>query len=82
MKERAESIWEEMVDFVIYKIIPKCPLQSFTVDVYRKIDAKFWIFGFNPFSPPTNSFYFSWEELFEEKFGEYKPEFRYNDGQS
>ena len=78
--DRVDAMWTDMIDFVQYKILPKCPLPSFVVDIYRKIDEKFWIFGFNPFSQPTDSLYFSWDELEDENFGENKVEFRYNDG--
>ena len=73
-------MWNQMIDFIQYTIILKCPLESFVADIYRKIDGKFWIFGFNPFSRPTDAIYFSWEELKNEQFGEDEVQFRYNDG--
>jgi hypothetical protein len=79
LQDRVDSVWEQMLDFVTYQIILKCPLNSFVVDIYLKIDKSYYIFDFSPFSPPTDSLYFSWEELMDEKFGE-EVDFRYNDG--
>ena len=53
-------------------------LQNFVVDIYQKRNGSFWILDFSPFGLPTNSLYFSWEELKNNNFDYI--EFRWNDG--
>uniref|UniRef100_H2YTA9 Translation initiation factor eIF2 assembly protein n=1 Tax=Ciona savignyi TaxID=51511 RepID=H2YTA9_CIOSA len=50
-------------DFVYDVIIDKFPNDSFTVDLYKKRDGRFWIIDFNPFGEMTESLLFTWAEL-------------------
>ena len=73
-----QSLGTEVRHFIEDEIVPKCPLESFVVDLYARTDGGFYIFDFSPFSLPTDALYFSWSELKENDFETVL--FRCNDG--